>query len=99
MLMAVCCPGHFICHLPVLGAHPQAAAEAVAARPPAGGRGLGLVVALGKDVDFRALPAPAVLTYIRVNLMPARLGRALFTPSSYPSYYSQQFENQCKLHC
>lgn len=39
MLMAVWCPGHFICHLPVLGTHPQAAAEAVAARPPAGGRG------------------------------------------------------------
>lgn len=91
MLMAVWCPGHFICHLPVLGTHPQAAAEAVAARPPAGGRGLGSVVALGKDV--------AMLTYIRVNHVPARLGRALFTPSSFPSYYGQQFENQCELHC
>lgn len=35
-------PGHFICHLSVLGAHPHIATKAAAAHPPAGGHGMHL---------------------------------------------------------
>lgn len=37
--MSMCCPGHFIYHLPVLGAHPhpQAASKAVMAHTSAEG--------------------------------------------------------------
>jgi len=33
-------PGHFICHLSVLGAHPFIATKAAAAHPPAGSHGM-----------------------------------------------------------